>query len=224
VSDVSAPSYFTDRSHWLIAGVTGARTRFGGKTALATWFCDTHGRASNDVVLFLNSKGDNGPERYADVVVDNVPDVAPAVQAGNEWVTITPESHDWAAVSRRLAKAVRSMPDHLDKLVVCDEAPELDSDSLQFLVRVAGNGHNCKTLLIAQAPGDLSTGVRRQCLLCWVGPATENNRHVFRANNRENHFQKIVTEHDPYQWSVLLGPEEEDRDTFGKVPEEYADD
>ena len=65
-------------------------------------------------------------------------------------------------------------------------------------------------------------GVRRQTALCWVGPVTEDNRHVFRANNRGNHFDWIREHHDPYQWTVMTGPANEDRDTFDPVPERFA--
>ncbi|MFC7131649.1 MULTISPECIES: hypothetical protein [Salinibaculum] len=219
---MTQPDYFTDRSHLLIAGVTGARTDYGGKTALANWWCDNHGRASFDLVLFLNFKHDSGPKATADADVQTVEGVAQAMREGATYISLSPSSADWQAVHDRLRAFVDALPNDMDKLVVHDEAPEYDEDSLRWFVRVAGNGANCKSLIIAQAPGDLSMAVRRQTMLCWIGPVTEDNRHVFEANHRGNHFDAIQREHDPYVWSVLTGPEDADRDTYDPVPEEYA--
>ena len=73
---MTQPEYFTDRTHLLIAGVTGARTDYGGKTALANWWCYNHGRASFDLVLFCNFKHDSGPQQTADADVQSVEGVA----------------------------------------------------------------------------------------------------------------------------------------------------
>jgi hypothetical protein len=216
------PDYFVDRSHILIAGVTGARTDYGGKTALANWWADTWGRQSNDVVIFANYKLDDAPEQQADAVASTVDELAGPIRRGATYVCLSPTSSDWQAVHRRLREAVDALPDDMSVMLVHDEAPELDGDTLQWFVRVAGNGSNCKSLVLAQAPGDLPSAVRRQTILAWVGPATGNDRHVFRANQRENHFDAIQSKHDPYVWSVLTGPADEDRDTYDPVPEEYA--
>lgn len=216
------PSYFTDRSHVLIAGVTGARTDYGGKTALANWWADNWGRQANDVVIFANFKLDDAPEQHADAVATSVREIAGAIREGATYICLSPTDSDWEAVHRRLREAVDALPNDMTIMVVHDEAPELDEDSLQWFVRVAGNGSNCKSLVLAQAPGDLPSAVRRQTILAWVGPATGNDRHVFRANQRENHFDAIQSEHDPYVWSILTGPADEDRDTYDPVPEAYA--
>lgn len=219
---MSEADYLTDRSHILIAGVTGARTKFGGKTSLATWWADTHGRASFDQVVFGNFKHDDAPERYADAVARTVEEVAGALGNGAEFVTLSPTNSDWELVSERLRALVDAMDPDKEKLVVLDESPELEPEALEWFARVAGNGASTKTLILSQAPGDLPMTVRRQCILCWVGPVSENNRHVFRSNNRENHFDAIREEHDPYEWSVLVGPDDDDRDYYEKVSEDYA--
>lgn len=217
-----AATYFDDRAHMLLSGVSGSRTRYGGKTSLATWWANTHGRAAFDVVIFGNFKSDDAPAEHADVEVATVDEVADAMAAGHTSICLTPESPDWEAVSRRLRSFVQALPSDVTKLVVLDEAPELDEDALLTFVRVLGNGSNTKTLVIAQAPGDLSTSIRRQTVLVWVGPATEQNAHVFDANGYGNHFAHIRDEHDPYQWTVITGPGDEDRDTYQPVPERYA--
>ena len=216
------PPYLTDRSHLLIAGVTGARTDYGGKTSLANWLAATHGRASTDLALFVNVKLDDAPERHADAVATNLQEVAGAMRDGATFVCLSPTRADWGAVSRDVREFVEALPRDLEKMVVLDEAPELDEEALRWFVRVAGNGAACKTVVLAQAPGDLDMAVRRQTLLCWIGPATEDNRHVFEANHRGNHFDYILEEHDPYVWSVMTGPADQDRDTFEPVPEKYA--
>lgn len=214
--------YFTDRSHLLIAGVTGSRTDYGGKTGLANWWASNPGRAAFDVVIFGNFKGDAAPAEHADVEVESVDAIADAMAAGHQHICLTPADSDWEAVSSRLRAFVDALPADLEKMVVLDEAPELDEDALLWFVRVAGNGANCKTLVLAQAPGDLAMGVRRQTILCWVGPVTEDNRHIFEANKRGNHFDAMREQHEPYHWSVLTGPADEDRDHYQPVPEDYA--
>lgn len=214
--------YLTDRSHLLVAGVTGARTDYGGKTALANWLCDEHGRAAFDVAIFGNFKGDGGPARTADRDVATLEAVGEAVGEGVDYISFTPASSDWETESERLGAFVDALPKDMSKLVVLDESPELDDETLEWFVRVSGNGANCKAVVLSQAPGDLPMTVRRQCILVWVGPVTESNKHVFTANNRGNHFDAMRREHEPYHWSVLLGPDDGDRDHYEPVPEEYA--
>lgn len=216
------PDYFTDRSHLLLLGLTGARTRYGGKTALATWLADTHGRASNDVVIFGNYKLDDEPERRADAVATTVDELADPIRRGEDFICLSPTDADWEAVSRRLEKAVRALPDGMSVMVVHDETPELDADAMQTFARVLGNGSDCKSVFISQEPGAAPDTVRSQSILVWVGPIQSNYRHVFRANDRENHFDYIQREHEPYVWTVMTGPADEDRDTYDPVPEEYA--
>lgn len=217
---MSEADYMTDQSHFLITGVTGARTDYGGKTSLATWWADTHGRAAFDVVIFANVKNDDAPEQHADAVVDDVEGIGRAIGDGAQFVTLSPTDHDWEAVSRRLKQFVQALPDDMSKFVVLDEGPELDEDAILWFVRVAGNGNSTKTLLLSQEPGAVPG--RGQCILVWIGPVQENQRHVFRANKRENHFDAMREQHEPYHWSVLLGPEDTDRDHYRPVPEEYA--
>lgn len=216
------PDYFTDRSHILITGITGARTDYGGKTALANWWADNHGRASAEIVIFGNFKSDSGPEKHADAVVHDVESIAHAIADGAEFICYSPRTADWEAASQRLQAAVQALPNDMEKFVVLDEAPELDEEVILWFCRVAGNGNNTKTLLLSQNPGDMPSGLRTQVILCWIGPATGNNKHVFRTNSRLNHFEYIREEHEPYVWTVMTGPDDADRDTFDPVPEEYA--
>jgi len=214
--------YFTDRSHILIAAPTGSRTVYGGKTTVATWWSDAHGRASKDLVLFVNVKLDDAPEEHADAVATDLEEVAGAMRRGATYICLSPHSADWEAVSRRVQGFVRELPDDLEKMVVLDEAAEMDAEAVLYLVRTAGNGHNCKTVILQQNPGDLSTSVRGQTILTWVGPVTGNNRGVFSANDLGVHYDAIKKEHDPYEWSVLTGPDKTDRDHYEPVPEEYV--
>jgi hypothetical protein len=205
----------------LLAAPTGSRTVYGGKTTLATWWAATHGRASKDVVIFANVKLDDEPEQRADAVASTVGEVAGAMSDGAEFVCLSPSSSDWEAVSRRLRDFVQELPSDMEKMVILDEAAELDEEAVVFFVRTAGNGHNTKTILIGQNPGDLSTSIRGQCILVWVGPATGNNTSVLSANNREAHTEHLLDQ-DPYHWTVLLGPDKEDRDEYAPVSEEWV--
>jgi len=219
VSDL--PSYFNDHSHIFLAAPTGSKTVYGGKSSLATWWADKHGRAAFDMVLFVNVKLDDGPERHADAVAQDVEAAAAAFGDGAQFVCLSPTDPDWEAVSRRVKQFVEHLPKGPDKIVILDELPELDDEAVLWFVRIAGNGANCKTLGLAQNPGDVSTSVRGQMILTWVGPAAGNNRAVLEANERGAHFDSLV-EQEPYHWSVLLGPEASDRDEFKPVPEEYV--
>lgn len=215
------PSYFTDRSHVLISGVSGSRTDYGGKTALAVWWAANYGRRDFDLTVFCNFKQDDVAEHF-DVEVGSVQELATAMADGERHIVLTPDSPDWEATHERLEGFIRELPQGMTKLVVHDEAPEYDEKPLLSFVRVHGNGANCKSLVIAQSPTDLSTSVRNQCIPCWVGPATEQNRHYFRANHYENHFEHILDAHDPYHWTVITGPGDDDRDHYGPVSEDYA--
>jgi hypothetical protein len=218
---VSDAAYLSDRSHLFIAAPTGSRTRYGGKTTLATWWCDTHGRAEFDVVLFINVKLDDGPERAADVVARDLEEVGAAMGDGAEFVTLSPLRSDWEEVSRRVRAFIEALDADTNKAVVLDEAPELDEDAVLWFTRVAGNGANTKTLVLSQNPGDVSTSVRGQTILVWVGPATGNNRAVLEANNLGAHYDALQQQ-QPYHWSVLLGPETADRDEYKPVPKTYT--
>lgn len=219
-------AYLRDRTHLLIAGVTGVRTDYGGKTAVASWWADNWGRSEFDVVLFFNPKQDRGPERIADEVVRDAEGAAMAVGDGAGVVTISPDHQHWQAEHDRVRELVQWLADELPEsaqlAVVHDEAPEFDGESLAGFVRVDGNGSRCKSLVIAQSPGNLSKDVRQQCVLVWVGPVTGEEEGIFSANQRRAHFDWILANQRPYQWSVLLGPDETDRDTFDPVPEHYA--
>lgn len=219
---VSEPEYFGDRSHILIAAPTGSKTVYGGKTTLMTWWGDKHGRANKELVLFVNVKLDDAPERHADVVAHTLEEVGEAIGNGERVICYTPMDPDWEEISRRVKAFVQELPRDMEKMVVLDEAPELDEEAVLWFVRVAGNGNATKTVLATQNPGDLSTSVRGQCILTWVGPVTGNNESVFRANDRGIHYERIREEHDPYEWSVLLGPEADDRDHYRPVSEEYV--
>jgi hypothetical protein len=217
----SEPDYFKDGSHIFLGAPTGSRTDYGGKTTIATWWCATHGRVAFDLCLFVNVKLDDGPEKHADVVCQNLHEVAAAINDGADFVTLSPPTEDWEGVSRRVKQFVQKLPKDWDKLVVLDELPELDEDAVLWFVRVAGNGNNVKTIGLAQNPGDVSTSARGQMILAWVGPATGNNKAVFEANDRGAHKTHLQNQ-EPYHWSVLLGPDASDRDEWNPVPEKYV--
>lgn len=214
--------YLQDRSHILVSGVSGSRTDYGGKSALCNWWADTWGSEWFDLVLYLNFKHDDAPARIADADVRDLGGVAKAMSDGHTYICLTPAKADWNAVHERVMRFIQELPEDMEKLVIHDEAPEYDGDSLLSFVRVLGNGSNCKSLVIAQAPGDLSTSVRNQLVPCWVGPVTEQNRHYFQANHYLNHFRAMREQHKPYHWSVITGPGDDDRDHYEPIPERYA--
>lgn len=222
---MSDASYLRDLAHVMMCGITGARTRYGGKTAWAVWWAENWGRQEFDVVIFYNPKGDESPEKFADVTVRDSDQAAHAIGNGAEFVTISPGHSNWEGEHERLRELVQWLGDELDEdqriAVVHDEAPEYDGDSLQGFVRVDGNGSRCKSIVLAQTPGDVSKGVRGQCILGWIGPITGEQSGIFQANQRANHYGWLRAQ-QPYEWTIITGPGSEDRDVYAPVPEVYA--
>lgn len=212
--------YFADRSHVLISGVTGARTEYGGKTALANWWASTWGVVEFDLVCFLNFKQDS---HIHGTRVESLEELASEMADGQRHFNIVPRTDDWEGFHASFKTFVASLPDDMSKLVVHDEAPEYDDDSLRWFVRVAGNGHATKSLVLAQAPGDMNTTIRNQTIPCWIGPSTGQNSHYFTAQGYKQVFETHILDQEPYHWTVVLGPDpEHDVDTYQPVPSEYA--
>lgn len=224
-------AYLSDNAHLFVTGVTGAQGDYladeegsshGGKSALATYIFDQYGR-QRDLAIFGNFKHDD----VADVVGDaeevaTVDELADAISSGHDLLVLSPTNPDWAEVSRRLEAFVRALPDDMSKLVVLDEAPELDTEAVLSFVRVHGNGANCKTLVLAQAPTDLPTSILKQVLPVWVGPMKADYRAWFRTHDYGEAFDYIDDEHEPYHWTVILGKAAGEWDHYRPVPEEYG--
>lgn len=223
------PAYLTDNAPVLLTGVTGAQGdylgnggTFGGKTALSTWWCDNPG-SERDLVIFANVKHDP----IADVLEDyhevgTVEDLADAMGSGARRLILTPRNSDWEEVSRHLRDFVDALPQSMTKLVVLDEAPELDDDAVLTFVRVLGNGANCKTLVLAQSPTDISTTIVKQVLPVWVGPMKSDYLSWFRTHEYGEAYDYIAETHDPYEWTVIIGKGEGDWHHYEPVPEVYA--
>jgi len=214
--------YLADGTPLLVAAPTGVRTRYGGKTALVTWMADNPLR-ERDLVIFGNFKQDSIASVLEDYTeVSSVDGVANAMASGERRIILTPADHDWAAVSERLEAFIRALPADMSKAVVLDEGPELDEDALLSFVRVHGNGANCKTVVMAQSPTDVAGSVVKNTVLVWVGPMPGSYHAWLRSHDLEMHADALGA-HEPYEWSVLLGPEAEDRDTYNPVPARYGE-
>lgn len=211
------------QDHLLFTGPTGRNSRFGGKTATATWYADNAAR-SRDLVIFLNTKQDPVGDVLEDYTeVDSVEAAADVIGNGARRVIITPMDPDWEAVSVRLESFIRALGQDLgDKVVILDEVPELDEDAVLSFVRVHGNGANCQAVLISQSPTDVSTSITKQTTIVWVGPMKEDYEAWFKAHDRGPAFEYISANHDPYEWTVVLGPGEGEWTHYEAVPEEYA--
>lgn len=209
--------------HLLLTGPTGRQSRYGGKTGLATWFADNPAR-TRDLVVFLNTKQDpvaDVLEDYAEVAT--VGEASQVIGDGARRVIITPTDPDWEAVSVRLEEFVRALGHDLGtKVVVLDEIPELDEDAVLSFYRVHGNGANCQTVGISQSPTDVDGSVLKNCTPVWVGPAKSSYRPWFRTHDYELAFDFIEDNHDPYEWTVVLGPGQGEWTHYQPVPEEYA--
>ncbi|MDS0243945.1 MULTISPECIES: hypothetical protein [unclassified Haloferax] len=227
---MSDPAYFTDNGHLLLTGVTGAQGdylgesgQFGGKSALATWWADNPGR-SRDLVIFLNAKSDDVGAVLDDFdEVNRVGDIPDVMDRSGGRVILTPVDGDWEAVSRRLESFVRALPQDMTKLVVLDEAPELDEDAVLSFVRVHGNGANCKTLVIAQSPTDISTKIAKQCVPVWVGPMKNDYGSWFAVHDIKEAFDFISAAHAPYHWTVIIGKAAGEWHHYEPVPAKYGE-
>lgn len=226
---MSRPDYFTDNGHLLLTGVTGAQGdylgesgQFGGKSALAAWWADNPGR-SKDLVVFGNFKGDDVTSVLTDFTeVASVDELADAMGRGHRRIVLTPRDGDWAAVSVRLEQFIRALPADLSKLVVLDEAPELDHDAVLSFVRVHGNGANCKTIVLSQSPTDISTAIVKQCVPVWVGPMKSDYRSWFRTHDRLDAYQFVKDTHEPFHWTVIVGTGPGEWHHYEPVAEKYG--
>lgn len=217
-----APAALTDGTPLMLTAPTGARSEFGGKTALATWFADNPLR-ERDLVIFGNFKQDD----VADVLDDyrevrTVEELADAMGDGARRLILTPRTADWAAVSERLCEFVRALPDGMTKAVILDEAPELDEDALLTFVRVLGNGANTKTLLLNQSPTDMPGSLLKNVVVVWVGVYRGAYDAWFRSHDLGAHSDHLAENHEPYHWTMLLGPGPNDREHYAPVPERYG--
>lgn len=214
-----------DVGHCLITGPTGRRGDYGGKSSLATWWCDEPGSAY-DLVIFANFKHDDVCAVLDDYrEVRSVDELADAMDGARGRFVLTPHDADWEAVSRRLKDFVQALgrrDESTSKLVVLDECPELDESAVLTFVRVLGNAANCDALCIAQSPTDVSTSIVKQCAVVWVGPVPSSYEAWFRTYDYHAHYRYIAEHHDPYEWTVILGTDDVDRAHYQAVPEVYA--
>lgn len=226
---MTRPAYFTDNGHILLTGVTGAQGdylgeggTFGGKSALATWWADNPGR-EKDLIIWGNFKHDNVASVLTDFCeVGSVEELARAMGKGARRLVLTPRDHDWAAVSERLEALVRNLDPEISKLVILDEAPELSEEAVLSFLRVHGNGANCKSIILAQSPTDLTTTHMKQLLPVWVGPMKTDYESWFRTHDRYEAYQYILENHEPYHWTVIIGKDEGEWHHYDPVSEEYV--
>lgn len=214
--------YLTDGSHLLLTGPTGSKTVYGGKTSLAAYLADNPLR-ERELVIVLNVKQDDLASILADYrEVGSVDELATAMSDGARRLILTPTDPDWEAVSERLVAFVAELPSNTSKALVLDEVPELDEESVLTAVRVLGNGANCKSVLLSQSPTDVSTSIVKQVIPVWVGPVPSSYRAWFRTYSYAEAYDYIAEHHDPYEWTVILGPGDGDWDHYDAVPEVYA--
>lgn len=220
-----APAFFTDNGHVFIAGITGSRDDMGGKTALANWWlCEPLG--GRDLRIFYNAKGSTNVRGER---VYSVDELAERMADGVRHFDFVPPTEDWGTPHQRLREFIAELPTDMAKAVVHDETPEYSGEgSLAWFVKVAGQGDgvhaaNCKSLLLAQDPVDTAPSTRKQTPThVWVGPTSTDYESYFASKSFSNHFDAIIGEQEPYEWTVMQGPRDEDRRRYPPVPEEYA--
>lgn len=219
---MSSPDWLDGEGHLLLAAPTGYRTDYGGKTSLACWMFDGPAR-SKELSLFVNVKGDD----VASVLDDyreatSIDEVAALMGQGHRRIVLTPTDPDWEAVSVRVREFIDALPDEMSKVVALDEAPELDEEAVLWFVRVAGNGNNCKTILMTQSPTDVQNSVVKNTILVWIGPVPSTYLSWFRTHDYKPAYDYIAAHHEPYHWTAVLGPDEGDWNHFEPVPERFA--
>lgn len=221
---------FTDGTHVLISGTTGAGADFGGKSAVANWWLDTAVPSHFDYGIAFSPKGN----RFRGApTVTNAREAARTVNRGTRSVEWSLDSAPTELASESMSDAhgqAMSFAHGLNGSVLAihdDAVMYSDSDSLAWATALAGNpsdgGGRVKSLVVTQDPWDLPRKAVRSNLpvMVWVGPLGDDAQRYFDSMKKAEAANKVREAHtEPYMWSVIDGSG--DVTTYAPVPEKYA--
>lgn len=204
--------FLTDGGHVLIAGATGARDDYGGKTVLANWWADQLVELGHrQVSLFVNVKEHSfvrGRE------VSTLRGAAQSYRAGYR-------RFDWRGNPADGAQWAEELPG--EAVIVWDEAWDYsDSETLHAALRMWGNQpESTRSLVVSQRPYDLSQDIRNNTTITvWVGPVTNEGEQFFDSMKIPDVSDRLKGEMKPYHWAVIDGGELQE--VKRPVPEAYA--
>lgn len=203
-------NYLTDGSHALVFGTTGSGTRWGGKTAVANWWhSETIDKGWRDLSIFFNPGEEPGIKGRT---VESMRELADAYRDGARKIDFQPATLTGAPELEELAEFIR----HVDgsKLLVVDEAQDVDDTQALRWAFKRGSKADLKTIAVAQRAWDLNDTVRTNATLTvYVGPYNDGFDRFFESELRGTCYdtdagpvtpkEHVRATHDPYCWSVF---------------------
>lgn len=209
------PDYFHDLGHILVAGATGSKPEYGGKTttcnAWATWGVRS---GEFDAAIFFNPKHDSGVKGFT---VRSIRRLADAMGSGERLIDFRPESTDGAQEHENLREFVSELEE--TRLIVVHDECSSYPDSLAWFLKRGGNESDCKSLAVSQNPYEIDSTVRSNLhSFVWVGPPTGSLQTFAQRSAWPEEIHSVVKERhtEPYCWTVFDG-NTADGDTYGPV-------
>lgn len=213
--------------HVLIAGATGTKDEYGGKTVTANWWWrQSYAKGWHDLAVYINPKGHSNIGKAIDgtdpVTVDSLREFASAYREGERIFDYQLAWGNEVEAHEELIETLRELPG--EKIVVHDEAQRYrDSRMLDWSLSQGGNldEGSIRSLVITQRPWNLSETLRANMpVKIWVGPLTSEGRNYFQSENMHDAIPKIQEATGPFRWNVTDGGEYQH--TNEPVPERYA--
>lgn len=219
------PAYWTDLGHWQVAGASGSKSEYGGKTVTSNaYFQSAVSRGWFDQSVYFDPKHDDA---VGGVTCRSLGDLRNAYDRGERLFHFLPQSAKGEEEAQQVYDGfIGQLPGKT--LALWDEANDYgDTDALQRAVRRGGNEYDTKSVCISQRPTDMATDVRGQLLtFVWVGPPTGDLQEFCQRNPTKNSVQgksyydvvkKMHTR--PFQFTVF---DSDSARTYDPVPEGYA--
>lgn len=222
---MSVPSYFTDYGHWQVAGASGSKASYGGKTVTCNYLYQSLVASGHfGAGLYYDPKHDDA---VGGVTCRSLADLRRAYDRGERLFHFLPDSPSGdeeieAVYDGFLGKIPESC------VAVWDEANGYGgTDGLQRAVRRGGNEYQVKSICTSQRPTDMTTDVRGQLLTFgWVGPPTGDLQSFCEREPRKNrvdegsYYEVVKRRHDkPFMWTVF---DSDSATTYNPVPERFA--
>jgi len=206
--------YLTDGGHVLIAGSTGAKKEYGGKTTTANWWVDQSvSKGWHTAGVFINPKGHSSIRGQT---VSSLSGLAQSWKAGYRQFDVqTDTPGPYIEFMREMGVSC---------IWALDEAQSYsDSDMVNWVLSQGGNldSGSQRALTLTQRPWNLSEEWRANMpVKCWVGPVTPEGRRFFQSESMSPAIEAVESDMKPYHWAVTDGGEYQH--TNPPVPEKYA--
>lgn len=217
----SEPTFIGDLGHVLVAGATGSKPRYGGKSTTANaWAASTVHRGDFDAAIFFNPKHDDG---IIGRTVHSIAEVARALRSGESAIDLRPSSTTGSEEHEKLREFVARLED-TRLLVIHDECADYP-DSLRWFLKRGGNESSCKSLALTQNPYEVPATIRGNLhTLIWVGPANGALKTFSQRSDWPDEIYSIVSERhtEPYRWTAFDGNSAADAETFAPVSEVFV--